>query len=145
MNIKTNLRQSPTNSAFPTFRPQALTIKRAGASVVVKIWPSPRWRYVTFIFQLFEIHQRFPPQSMSYSTSSKSSLFHGSLSSEVFNCEPSSSSNKSLLISTDSYTVILSSMFITRNTTQYGQLWTVANFLACNPNKPAPLIAVVLQ
>ena len=40
-------------------------------------------------------------------------------------------------------THLFSSTFIICNAIQRGYLWTMANFSACNPNKPAPLIAAV--
>jgi len=41
-NIK-GIKRSATNSAFLTFHQQAPSMERAGASVVVKIWPNLRW------------------------------------------------------------------------------------------------------
>ena len=57
--------------------------------------------------------------------------------------KPSKSRNSSPSISTDNYTTKFSSTFMTCDTTQRGQLWKVADFHACNPNKPAPLIVTV--
>ena len=80
---------------------------------------------------------------MPYPTSSIPYLLWGFLPSKDFIFEPSSSSNRSPIISTDSYATLLSFMFIACNATQRWQLWTVTDFLACNPKKPAPLIAIV--
>jgi len=116
--------------------------KERETSVVVKIWPCPRWRHVSLTFQLFKKHQSSPPKSMLYPTSSKSSLIWYSLRSKNFSSEPSNPSNRSPLISADSYTTLSSSTFITCNTPQ-GQLWINADFHACNPNEPASMITTV--
>jgi len=117
--------------------------KRGGVSVVVKIWPRPRWWHVSLIYQLFEVHQSSPLKSMLFLTSSRSSPLRGFLRSEDFSSEPSSSNNRSPLILADSYATLLSFTFITCNTTQCGQLWTAADFSACSHNKPTPLITDV--
>jgi len=80
---------------------------------------------------------------MLYATSSKSPPLRGSLRFEDFSFEPSSSSNRSPQISVDSYTALISFMFIMCNVTQCGQLWIVADFSACNTNKSAPLITTI--
>jgi len=85
-----------------------------------------------------------PPKSMLYPTSSRSSPLRGSLRSEDFSSEPSTSTNISPLISTDSYAILFSSIFTMCNTTQRGQLWIVVNFPAYNPNKSALVITAVI-
>ena len=60
-----------------------------------------------------------------------------------FSSKPSSSSNKSPLISADSYATLASSAFIMSNTPQCGQIWTVVDFLTYNPKEPAPVITTV--
>ena len=52
-----------------------------------------------------------------------------------FHSESSSSGNRSHMIPADSHPTLLSSTFVTRNATQRGQLWTVADFRACNPKQ----------
>ena len=113
-------------------------------SAVIKIWPRLKWRHVFFTFQLFMIHQSSHPKFMLYPTFSRSSPLWGSLYSEDFSSKPSSSSNGSALIFSDSYTALLSSTFIMCNTPQCEQLWIVADFLARNPNKLAPVIAAII-
>ena len=54
-----------------------------------------------------------------------------------------SSNDRSYPISVVGYATQSSFMLIMCNTPQHEQLWTVADFLACNFNKPAPLIAAV--
>jgi len=93
---------------------------------------------VSLTFQLSEVHQNSPPKCMLLPTSSRSSPLRGFLRSEL-----SSSSNSLLSIFADSYTILFSSTFITRNATQRVQLWTVADFPTCNPNRPILLIATV--
>ena len=98
---------------------------------------------MSLTFQPSEVHQSSPLKTMLYPPSSKSSPIRGPLCSEDFSSKPSSSSNKSFLISTDSYTILFSSTFIMCNATQCRHLWTVMNFHACNPNKPTQLITAV--
>jgi len=114
---------------------------KRGASVVVKFWPHPRW-HVSLTVQLSELHQSSPPEFMLFPISCRSPLLWGFLRSENFSSELSSSSNNSPSISADKCATLFSSMF-TWDATQCGQLWTMADFPACNPYKPAPLIAVV--
>ena len=109
---------------------------------MVKFWPHPRWRHVSLTFQLSEVYQNSPPKSMIFLTSFRSSPLQGFFYFEDFNSEPSSSSNSSPSLSTDGYAIIYSFTFITCDTTQHGQLWTVKYFSVCDPNKPAPLIVV---
>jgi len=79
---------------------------------------------------------------MLYPIFSKSSSLRDSLRSEDFSSEPSSSSNKSPPMFVDSYTVLLSSMFIMCNT-QRKQLWTMVDFPECNPNKATSVITSI--
>jgi len=64
----------------------------------------------------------------------------GSLFSDDFSSESSSSSNRSPLISADSYAVLFSSIFLTYNIPQRWQLWIMVYFSACYSYKVAPLI-----
>jgi len=50
------------------------------------------------------------------------------------------SNNRSSLISTNSY----ATPSFLKNPYQCGQLWTVTDFPACNPNLPTPMITVVI-
>jgi len=86
--------------------------KERRPSIVVKIFPRPRWRHVSLAFQLSEKHQSSPLNSMLYLTSSRSSPLRDSLRSGDFSSDPSSSNNKSPLISANSYADLLSSTFI---------------------------------
>jgi len=55
-----------------------------------------------------------------------------------------SSNNESFLISTDSYVTSSFPTFITcKCLYQHGQLWTMTDFLTCNPNQPVPMITTV--
>jgi len=71
-NIK-GIKRSPTNSALLISCSQAPTIERVGASIVVKIWPRPRWRHVSLTFQLSEVHQSSTLKSILFPTSFRSS------------------------------------------------------------------------
>ena len=83
-------------------------------TIGVKIWPCPRWRHVSLTFQLSEEYQSSSLKSMLYWTYLRSSPFRDYPRSEDF--KPSSSSNRSFLISADSYAALSSSTFITCNT-----------------------------
>ena len=98
---------------------------------------------MSLTFQPSKKYQSPPPKSTLYLTSSRSSLLRGSLCSKDFSFKPSSSSNRSPLISTDNYTTLFFSTFITCNATMLKKLWTVVNFPVCSFNKPAPVITVV--
>ena len=112
-------------------------------SVVVKIWPGPRWWHMSLTFQLSEKHQSSPVKSMLFLTPSRSSLFQDPLCSEGFSSKSSSSSNRSPVISADSYTTLPFFMFIMYNIPQRRQLWIVMDFPTCNPNKPVFVITTV--
>ena len=98
-------------------------------------------RVLTIIFQLFENHQSSSLKSILYLTCSRSFSPRNSLHYESFSSESSNSSNRSPLISADSYAVSPSFTFVTCNT-QRGQLWIVADLFTCNPNKSVVIIAV---
>jgi len=76
-------------------------------------------------------------------TFSRSPLW-GSLRFEDFDSEPSSSSKRLLMLSVDSYAALFPFTFITCNTIQHEELWTVIDFFTCNPNKLAPEITTVI-
>ena len=142
MNIK-GFKRFSTNSALLTSYPQAWTSEKAGASVVVKMWPHLKWWHVSFTLQLSEVHQSSPLKLMLFSTSSRSSLLRGFLHSKDSSSEPSSFSIGSSLISADCYTTLSAFRFITYNTPKHEQLYRMMNFLACNPNNQVPLIMVI--
>ena len=89
-------------------------------------------------------HHSSPLKYMLHLISSRSSPFRGSIRSQDFSSEPTSSSKGSLMISADSYAA-LSFKFITCNTPKRGQLWMVAYLHTCNPNKQAPVITIVTR
>jgi len=80
-NIKMNLRHWKVLYLLRSFDfPSAGSDKRrsGGASIVIKIWPRPRWRHVSFTFQFSERHQSSLSKSMLYPTFSRFSPLRGS-------------------------------------------------------------------
>jgi len=96
-------------------------------------YPPPQWH---------------PPSSVTFyyletSPPTRSLPFWGLSCPEGPSSKPVAPTNISSMISADTYATLHSLTFITCNVFQCGQLWTVTDFLACNPSRPTPMTTAV--